>query len=118
MGPSKVKTFSLLHIIETGSGDHPASSMRARVWSDHSAPASALVKKTWIYKYTLIAQGKLYLSERSTDCLCSFSSIPSPVIPRQMLGQYLDTMLQPLSSTSFLIHNSLSYHSTLFVLVA
>jgi hypothetical protein len=47
-----------------------------------------------------------------------FSSIPTPVIPRQMLGQYLDTMLQPLSSTSFLIHNSLSYHFALFVPVA
>jgi hypothetical protein len=44
-----------------------------------------------------------------------FSSIPSLVIPRQMVGQYLSIMLQPLSSTSFLIHNSLSYHSALFV---
>jgi hypothetical protein len=36
-------------------------------------------------------------------------------MPRQMLGQYLDVMLQPLSCTSFLNHNSLSYHSALFV---
>jgi hypothetical protein len=31
--PSRVENFSLLHIIETVSGAHPASSMCASVWS-------------------------------------------------------------------------------------
>jgi hypothetical protein len=33
MVPSRAKNFSLLHTIEAGSGNHPASSMGARMWS-------------------------------------------------------------------------------------
>jgi hypothetical protein len=56
--------FSLLHVVQTVSGTHPASyamgtgvsflrgvKRQARE-SDHSPPASAEVKKMWIYTYT------------------------------------------------------------------
>jgi hypothetical protein len=55
--------FSLLHIVQTGSGAHSASypmgiggsfSGIKRHWreADHSPPASAEVKKMWIYTST------------------------------------------------------------------
>jgi hypothetical protein len=55
--------FSLLHVVQTGSGVHPTSySMdsggsfpgvkAAGCESDHSPPASAEVKKMWIYTST------------------------------------------------------------------
>jgi hypothetical protein len=83
----------------------------------HSPPTSALVKKTCIYTPWLHTAQLVKHKENFTLVLRLFwfSWIPSLVIPRQMLGQYLDIMLQPLSSTSFLMHNSLSYHSALFV---
>jgi hypothetical protein len=102
LSPSRVKSFSLLHIITTGSSLHNGY----HGVEPTLPPTSALVKKTCIYIYIHL------------DCIVLslfwFSSSPSLVIPRQMLGQCLDIMLQPLSSTSFLIHSSLSYHSALF----
>jgi hypothetical protein len=83
----------------------------------HSPPTSVLVKKMCIYT-PLLHSAQLIMHRENFTLVLSllwFSSIPSLGIPRQMLGQYLDIMLQPLSSTSFLIHNSLSYHSALFV---
>jgi hypothetical protein len=55
--------FSLLHVVQTGSGTHPASyPMGTGAFSlgikqpgleaDHSPPTSADVKKTWIYTST------------------------------------------------------------------
>jgi hypothetical protein len=52
--------FSLLHVVQTGSGAHPASYpvdtegsssgvKRPELETDHSPPTSAEVKKTWIY---------------------------------------------------------------------
>jgi hypothetical protein len=60
----KSKEFSLLHIVETGSGAHSASYSMSTESSfsgvkrqgreaDHSTTTSAEVKKTWIYKSTL-----------------------------------------------------------------
>jgi hypothetical protein len=46
--------FSLLHIVHTGSGAHPASNQwvpgakRQGREADHSSPASANIKKMWI----------------------------------------------------------------------
>jgi hypothetical protein len=55
--------FSLLHIIQTGSGVHPTSNKmgtrssftgvkRQGREADHSPPTSAEVKKMWIYTFT------------------------------------------------------------------
>jgi hypothetical protein len=54
----KGHTFSLLHIVQTGSGAHPASCAivtadfsevnRFRRETDHPAPASAEVNRTWV----------------------------------------------------------------------
>jgi hypothetical protein len=57
------KKFSLLHIVQTGSGVHPTSYKmgtggsfpevkRQRREADHSPPTSAEVKKMWIYTST------------------------------------------------------------------
>jgi hypothetical protein len=56
--PDRVKSF--LHLVQTGSGVHPTSYLmgtgalspgvkRPGREADHSPPASAEVKKTWIY---------------------------------------------------------------------
>jgi hypothetical protein len=58
--PGRVKKFSLLHIVQTGSGVHPTSYKMGTGGSypglkrqgretDHSSPTSAEVKKMWIY---------------------------------------------------------------------
>jgi hypothetical protein len=58
-----VKDFSLLHVVQTGSEAHPASCPMSTGGSipgvkrqgreaDHSPPASAEVKKTWVYTST------------------------------------------------------------------
>jgi hypothetical protein len=60
-------------LLNGSQGVEPATQLQLVPWSR---------KRTYIY--TLIAQGELYLSL---------------VIPRQMLGQYLDVMLQPLSDS-------------------
>jgi hypothetical protein len=55
--------FSLLHVVQTGSGAHPASHpmstsylspgvKRSRREADHSPPGSAKVKKMWFYTST------------------------------------------------------------------
>jgi hypothetical protein len=55
--------FSLLHVVQTGSGDHPSSypmgtgALSPRVkqpWreADDSPPTSAEVKKMWMYTFT------------------------------------------------------------------
>jgi hypothetical protein len=60
-----VKKFSLLHIVQTGSGVHPTSYKmvtgvsfpgvkRQGREADHSPPTSAEVKKKWIYTSTLL----------------------------------------------------------------
>jgi hypothetical protein len=45
--------FSLLHVVQTGSGAHPdfysPGVKRLGREADHSPPTSAEVKKTWIY---------------------------------------------------------------------
>jgi hypothetical protein len=57
------KRFSLLHIVQTGSGVHPTSykmgtggTFPGLKWqgreADHSPPTSAEVKKMWIYTST------------------------------------------------------------------
>jgi hypothetical protein len=59
----RVNIFFLLHVVKTGSGAHPASYLmdirgsspgveRQRRETDHSPPASAEVKKMWIYTTT------------------------------------------------------------------
>jgi hypothetical protein len=59
--PGGVRNF--LHVVQTGSGAHPASypvctggsfpgAKTARREADHSPPASAEVKKMWIYTST------------------------------------------------------------------
>jgi hypothetical protein len=59
--PGRVKNF--LHVVQTGSGVHPASYpmgtggsfsgvKRQGREADHSPPTSAEVKKMWIYKST------------------------------------------------------------------
>jgi hypothetical protein len=59
-GPQKGKEFSLLHIVQTGSGSHLASYpmgtgrsflgvKRQGCEADHSLPTSAEIKKTLIY---------------------------------------------------------------------
>jgi hypothetical protein len=56
---SEVELFSLLHVVQTGSGAHPAFYLVGaggsfpglkRQWreADHSPPASAEIKKMWI----------------------------------------------------------------------
>jgi hypothetical protein len=60
--PGRVKNFSHLHIIQTGSGVHPTYKMgtessfrevkRQGREADHSPPTSAEVKKMWIYTST------------------------------------------------------------------
>jgi hypothetical protein len=65
MSPGRGQEFSLLHVIQTGSGAHPASYPMGTGGSfpgrevkqqgceaDHSPPASAEVRKTWIYTST------------------------------------------------------------------
>jgi hypothetical protein len=58
----KGREFSLLHVVETGSGVHPASYpmgpgilsqgvKRPECEADHSPPTSAEVKKIWIYTF-------------------------------------------------------------------
>jgi hypothetical protein len=61
--PGRVKKFSLLHIVQTGSGVHPTS-YKMGTWvsfpgvkrqgreADHSPLTSAEVKKMWIYTST------------------------------------------------------------------
>jgi hypothetical protein len=54
--------FSLLHVVQTGFGKHPAYPMGTGALSqgvkrpgreaDHSPPISAEVKETWVYTYT------------------------------------------------------------------
>jgi hypothetical protein len=49
--------FSLLHVVQTGSGVHPNSCLspgvkRPKREADHSPPASAYIKKIWIYTST------------------------------------------------------------------
>jgi hypothetical protein len=57
------QVFSLLHIVQTGSGAHPAyyrmgtkalspGVKRPGREADHSSPTSTEVKKTWIYPST------------------------------------------------------------------
>jgi hypothetical protein len=43
------RDFSLLHIVQTGAGAHPAS---YAMGTDHSSPAIAEFKKTWVYTST------------------------------------------------------------------
>jgi hypothetical protein len=61
--PSRVKKFSLLHVVQTCSEAHPASypmgtggfflgGKAAGREADHSPPTNAEVKKTWIYTST------------------------------------------------------------------
>jgi hypothetical protein len=56
--PVVVKNFRYSYIIQTGPGVHPTSYpigtgvKRPGLESDHSPPASAEVKKTWIYTST------------------------------------------------------------------
>jgi hypothetical protein len=61
--PGRVKKFSLLHIVQTGSGVQPASYKmgtgssfpgvkRQGREADHSSPTNAEVKKMWIYTST------------------------------------------------------------------
>jgi hypothetical protein len=63
LSPDRVKKFSLLQIVQTGSGVHPISykmgtggSFLGIKWqgreADHSPPTSAEVKKMWIYTST------------------------------------------------------------------
>jgi hypothetical protein len=63
--PSRIKKFSLLHIVQTGSGVHSTSYKmdtggsfpgvkRQGLEADHSPPTSAEVKKMWIYTSTLL----------------------------------------------------------------
>jgi hypothetical protein len=53
-----VQDFSLLHVVQTDSGAHPASYPMGAAGSfpggkaDHSPPTSAEVKNTWIYTST------------------------------------------------------------------
>jgi hypothetical protein len=58
-----VQEFSLLHVVQTGSGVHPTSypmgtagsfpeGKRPGLEADHSLPTSAGVKKMWIYSST------------------------------------------------------------------
>jgi hypothetical protein len=58
--PGRVKNFSLLQVVQTGSGVHPTSYptgtggsslgvKRQRRESNHLPPASSEVKKMWIY---------------------------------------------------------------------
>jgi hypothetical protein len=62
--PQQGKEFSLLHVVQTGYGAHPTSNpMVTRAFfpgvkrpgreANHSQPASAEVKKIWIYTSTL-----------------------------------------------------------------
>jgi hypothetical protein len=46
------KDFSPLHVVQTGSGTHPASYPMGMGNSFHSPPTSAEVKNTWIYTST------------------------------------------------------------------
>jgi hypothetical protein len=57
--------FSLLHVVLIGSGAHPASYpmgtegsfpkvKRPGRGTDHSPPASAEFKKTWVYTFTFL----------------------------------------------------------------
>jgi hypothetical protein len=59
----RVKEFSLLHVLQTGSGVHPTSYAMGTgahypgvKWlgreADHSPPASAEIKEMWIYSLT------------------------------------------------------------------
>jgi hypothetical protein len=61
--PGKGQEFSLLHVVQTGSGVHPTSypmgtggsipeGKAAGAWNDHSPQTSAEVKKMWIYTST------------------------------------------------------------------
>jgi hypothetical protein len=58
--PGGGQEFLLLHVVQTGSGVHPtfypmdngAGVKRPGREADHSPPASAEVKKMWIYTYT------------------------------------------------------------------
>jgi hypothetical protein len=61
--PGRVKKFSLLHVVQTGSGVHPTSYKmgtgssfpgvkRQGREADHSPATSAEVKKMWIYTST------------------------------------------------------------------
>jgi hypothetical protein len=63
--PGRVKKFSLLHIVQTGSGIHPTSYKMGTGGSfpgvklqgreaDHSPPTSVEVKKMWIYTSTTL----------------------------------------------------------------
>jgi hypothetical protein len=61
--------FSLIHVIQTGSGAHPASYpmgtgalppgvKRPKREADHSPPNSVEVKKTWVYTSTPLKKSK------------------------------------------------------------
>jgi hypothetical protein len=63
LSPGRVKKFSLLHIVQTGSGVQPTSYKmgtrgsfpevkRQEREADHSPPTSAEVKKIWTYTST------------------------------------------------------------------
>jgi hypothetical protein len=66
-----VQEFSLLHVVQTGSGVHTTSypmgtggfspgAKRPGREADHSSSTNAEIKKMWIYTYTFV-QGQLYL---------------------------------------------------------